>query len=1516
MNVYAGKQTPIGMPEAQGLYDPANEHDACGVGFLVNIKGKKSHDLVLRGVDILCNLTHRGAVGADPLDGDGAGLMIQTPDAYYRAVVDMDLPATGDYATGLVFLPKDDAARADCENALNSAVEELGMRVIGWRDVPTDNNNIGRDAKAVEPITRQIFVARQDTERRIFDLKLFVARKRAENNVREGGLNKGEYFYVNSLHSKTVLYKGMLLSDQLPTYFPELSDERVVSSIAFVHQRYSTNTFPTWDLAQPFRFVAHNGEINTLRGNINRMRAREAILAHEDLGDLIDDLKPVIIEGASDTACFDNAFEFLTLTGRPLHHVMAMMAPEAFATKTHIPKEHSNFFRYHATMMEPWDGPANLVACNGSQIVAALDRNGLRPARWWRTDDDELVYASEAGVLNIDPAKIVRKGRVGPGRQLLIDLDKGEVYEDPEIKNMLASDVDYTKWVNDNLITLEALDSPAAEHSNSKSELRQQQMTHGYTIEEMRMLMAPMCINGQEAVGSMGNDAAPAVLSNHSRTMYWYFKHQFAQVTNPPIDPLREELVMSLTQFVGRAKNILQPKPSSCRLLELEHPILSNDELQQLKHAGLDDFKAATVSTLYDYSGKEAAFAERVEAICTEAEAAVTAGHSIVVLSDRGISAEQAPLPILLATSAVHQHLVRNGIRNQCSLILETGDPREVHHFACLLGFGATAINPYLAYETIQDMASDNMLPILDGNENTEEEGDAVNTYQKNFVKAIKKGLLKIFSKMGISTLQSYCGAQILEIIGLDEDLVNKYFTGSNSRIGGAGINEIAQESLIRHGKAFGDQPDKNRDLDRGGEIHWRRDGEKHLMNPETIAVLQHACFAGNYDTFKKYTAKINDQTKELCTLRGLFKFKGQKSIPIEEVEPVEEITKRFCTGAMSLGSISPEAHETLAIAMNQIGGKSNTGEGGEDPARFVDNRRSKIKQVASGRFGVTPHYLVNADELQIKIAQGAKPGEGGQLPGHKVTEYIGWLRGSVPGVTLISPPPHHDIYSIEDLAQLIYDLKNCNPEADVAVKLVSLSGVGTVAAGVSKGHAETVIIAGADGGTGASPMSSIKHAGVPWEIGLAETQQTLVLNDLRGRIRVQTDGQLRTGRDVLIATMLGAEEYGFATVALMTMGCIMMRKCHLDTCPVGIATQKEILRGKFHGKPEYVVNFMTFLAQETRELMAELGIRKLEDVIGRTDFLEVDDAVRHWKSKGLDYSKLLVRPDVPESYAIRNITGQDHGLEEILDRELIKQAQPALNDKKPVTIDLPIHNYNRTTCTMLSGEVAKRYGAEGLDDGTITINFKGIAGQSFGTFLAKGIHLNLEGEGNDYVGKGMSGGRIAIRPDSSAPFQWEKNAIVGNTLLYGATGGEAYFAGRAGERFCVRNSGVTAVIDGVGDHGCEYMTGGLAIILGRTGRNFAAGMSGGFAFVYDEDLNFTRRCNQSMVALEKLDDEQDIATLRHYVEKHAEVTGSTRAKEILENWDASLERFVKVFPHEYRRALNERNQALTASIA
>ncbi len=1510
----------VNMPPAQGLYDPANEHDNCGVGFVANIKGKKSHSIVSRGIEILCNLTHRGAVGADPLDGDGAGLMIQMPDAYYREVCEFDLPPVGEYGAGIVFLPRDEKNREACIAAFNREIERAGCKLLGWRKIATDSNGIGRNALAAEPFVKQVFIARGDVEVAQFELMLYLGRKRAENVIRNAELAGEELFYVCSLSSRTILYKGMLLSEQLNTFFPELDDERLVSAIAFVHQRYSTNTFPTWDLAQPFRYVAHNGEINTLRGNINRMKARTALFAHMDLAENIADLDPVIIEGSSDTACFDNALELLVVTGRSLAHSLAMMVPEAWASKATLDPKIKGFFEYHATMMEPWDGPANIVACDGRQVVAILDRNGLRPARYWITSDDEIIYASEAGVLDVPPEKIVRKERLAPGKMIMIDVEAGTYKEDDEIKSALAAEHPYSSWVNDYLIRLEDLPAPATKKVPSLGELRHIQGSFGYTLEEMRMVMAPMALNGQEPVGSMGTDTPVAVLSRRSKLIYWYFKQLFAQITNPPIDPLREEIVMSLTQYIGPARNILMPGPEHCQMLEVDHPIITNDVLEQLRHSDLQNFRGTTLSTLFDANGEAGALEKRLEELFIEAEAAVDSGRTILVLSDRGVCAEKAPIPALLALAAIHHHLIRCGKRSQCSLVVETGEAREVHHFALLVGFGAAAINPYLAFETLQDMVSQGMLPAQDGNDRGESETDIVNHYIHNFIKAVGKGLLKVFSKMGISTLQSYCGAQIFEIVGLNPEFTAKYFPGTASRIGGVGMEEITTESLMRHNVAFAELIDSNRDLDRGSEYHWRRDGEEHLMNPEVIAMLQNAVRSGNREEFKKFSKIVDDQSEKNYTLRGLFKInKLNEPIPLDEVEPVSAIVKRFCTGAMSMGSISAEAHETLAIAMNRIGGKSNTGEGGEDPDRFTpdangDLRRSSIKQIASGRFGVTPHYLVNADELQIKIAQGAKPGEGGQLPGHKVSDYIGKLRFSVPGVTLISPPPHHDIYSIEDMAQLIFDLKNCNPAADITVKLVSEVGVGTVAAGVSKGHAERVIISGYDGGTGASPISSIKHAGMPWEIGLAETQQTLVLNDLRGRIIVQTDGQLRTARDVIIATMLGAEEYAFATVALVTVGCIMMRKCHLNTCPVGVATQDAALRGKFAGKPEHVVNYFTFLAEEIRVLMAELGVRSLEELVGQTQYLAMDDAIKHWKSKGLDYSKMLVKPAVGPEVAIRRIQGQDHGLDKQLDHKLINLAAPALERKEKVTIELPIKNSNRTFGTMLSGMVAKLHGREGLPEGTIDVRLTGIAGQSFGAFLAPGVNLYLEGEANDYVGKGMAGGRISIRPDATATFAWHENSIVGNTVLYGATGGEAFFAGKAGERFCVRNSGVTAVVEGTGDHGCEYMTGGRVIVLGRTGRNFAAGMSGGFAYVLDEDSRFRRRCNPAMVDLEQMSaTDEDAEWLKQIIAKHYEETASPRAAEILADWENQLTRFVRVFPHEYRRVLTEMAAAAEA---
>jgi glutamate synthase (NADPH/NADH) large chain/glutamate synthase (ferredoxin) len=1503
---------PNGLPVAQGLYDPSRESDGCGVGFLANIKGRKSHDIIHRGLQILVNLTHRGAVGADPLDGDGAGILIQVPDALYRAVVKFDLPMAGEYGTGIVFLPRDAAAAKACEAALERAAAHYGLSVLGWRDVPCDNKMLGRAAKANEPTVRQIFIGHGKADPHRFELFLFLARKRAENDVRNNKLAGNELFYINSLSSKSIVYKGMFIPEAVEAYYADLSDERAVSALALVHSRYSTNTFPTWDLAHPFRLTAHNGEINTLRGNVNRMRAREALLALRDTGLSLEDLKPVIIEGGSDTAAFDNALELLVRCGRSLPHALAMMVPEAWATKAGLPRDRKGFFEYHATMMEPWDGPANMVTCDGTQICAALDRNGLRPARFLLTTDDEILYASEMGVLDYPAEKIKRKARLAPGKMILIDTARGVFLEDEAIKEDLAKAHPYADWIEKYKIRLEDLPAPVQPAIGSHEAVRQQQQAFGYTLEDLKVVMAPMCIDGQEAVGSMGDDTPVAILSDRAKPFYNYFKQLFAQVTNPPIDPIREEVVMSLTQYIGPARNILEPTPEHCRMLEIDQPVLSNDQLEQLRQADVPGFRGTTLSILFDIKNGPAGLEQRLEQLFAEAERAVNDGYTVLVLSDRGMNADRCAIPALLAVSAVHHHLIRAGKRTQCSLVVESGEPREVHHFALLVGYGATAINPYLAFDSIRDLVEAGVLPKLDGNAHADEEHDEVYIYTKNFVKAVGKGLYKVFSKMGISTLQSYCNAQIFEAVGLNSAFIKKYMTGTASRIEGAGAAEIASESLKRHWQAFAPLIDSNRDLDRGGYYHWRRDGEFHLMGPEVIALLQHAVRSADRATFKRYTQVIDDQSKALCTLRGLFKFKPTTAIPLSEVEPVEAIFKRFCTGAMSLGSISTEAHETLAIAMNRIGGRSNTGEGGEDPRRFTrdangDLRRSAIKQVASGRFGVTPHYLVNADEIQIKMAQGAKPGEGGQLPGHKVSDYIGGLRYSVPGVTLISPPPHHDIYSIEDLAQLIFDLKNANPAANINVKLVSEVGVGTVAAGVAKAHAEIVTVSGGEGGTGASPISSIKYAGLPWELGVAETHQTLVLNDLRSRIRVQTDGMLRTGRDVVIAAMLGAEEYGFATVALVTVGCIMMRKCHLNTCPVGVATQDETLRKKFTGKPDDVVNFFTFLAEDVREHMAALGVRTIDELIGRTELLETNEAIKHWKAKGLDYSRLLAKPQVGAEIKTRCCISQDHGVDKVLDRKLIELAKPALEKKEKVVIDLPLKNSNRTAVTMLSGEIAKRHGLEGLPDGTITINFTGYCGQSFGAFLAPGINLTLTGDANDYVGKGMAGGRIVVKPHTASTYDWSENSIVGNTVLYGATKGEVYFAGAAGERFGVRNSGATAVVEGVGDHGCEYMTGGTIVVLGKTGRNFAAGMSGGLAFVLDEDKKFKARCNLGMVDLEQITLPEDFTALKAVITKHAELTGSPRAKKILAGWETEKKKFVKVFPHEFRRVLTER---------
>ncbi len=1502
-----------GLPAAQGLYDPANEHDACGVGFIANIKGKKSHETVARGVLILKNLNHRGATGADPLDGDGAGILLQIPDSFFRAVSGLDLPMSGDYAAGNVFLPRDQRNRELCMGALESACADHDLKLLGWRDVPVDSSVLGKAAKSNEPLIKQVFVGRGKVQSKRFEQVLYLARKRAEKRISDNNWSPLRYFYICSLSSKSIVYKGMFINDVLDRYYPDLADMRMVSSLALVHSRYSTNTFPTWALAHPFRLVAHNGEINTLRGNLNRMRAREALLAHPEIGEHIEDLKPVIVEGGSDTACFDNALEFLLRTGRPLTHAIAMMIPEAWSTKAHLSRELKGFYEFHATMMEPWDGPANMVACDGERIVAALDRNGLRPARYLLTTDDEILYASETGTLDFLAEKISHKARLAPGKMILIDTVKGKFLQDDGIKKELAKAHDYAGWIEGHKITLDLLPAPVQPPILRHEKIRQQQQAFGYTMEDLKLIIAPMCVDGQEPIGSMGDDSPVAVLSSRSKPLYNYFKQLFAQVTNPPIDPIREEVVMSLTQYVGAARNILQPGPEHARMLEIERPILTNEQLEQLRQADVTGFKGTTLECLWHAAEGAAGLEIRLEELFVEAERAINEGNTILVLSDRGVNEGHAPIPALLAVAAIHHHLIRAGKRSSCSLIVESGEPREIHHFAMLVGYGATAINPYLAFDSIHDLYELDVLPKLDGNAHADDGHDAVYHYTKYFIKAIDKGLLKIFSKMGISTLQSYCSAQIFEAIGLSTPFIEKYFTSTPSRIEGAGLLEVARETLEKHTVAFAPLIDKNRDLDRGGFYHWRRDGDLHLMNPEVIALLQHSVRSGDKATFRRYTRAIDDSSKNLCTLRGMFKFAKTTPIPLDQVEPVAAIFKRFCTGAMSLGSISLEAHETMAIAMNRLGGRSNTGEGGEDHRRFLpdangDSRRSAIKQVASGRFGVTPHYLVNADELQIKIAQGAKPGEGGQLPGAKVSEYIGWLRYSLPGVTLISPPPHHDIYSIEDLAQLIFDLKNANPEANISVKLVSEVGVGTVAAGVAKAHADLVTISGGEGGTGASPISSLKYAGIPWELGLAETHQTLVMNDLRSRIRVQTDGLLRTGRDVVVAAMLGAEEFGFATVALVTMGCIMMRKCHLNTCPVGIATQDETLRKKFDGKPEHIIAFFQFLAEETREHMAALGVKSLDDLVGRTDLLEMDEAVKHWKSKGLDYSNLLMKPKTGEGVQTRCCISQDHRIDKVLDRKLIELAKPALERKEKVVIDLPIRNSDRTCGAMLSGRIAKMHGREGLPDGTITINLKGTCGQSFGCFLSPGVHLNLVGDANDYVGKGMAGGRIVIRPEPKAGYRWDENAIVGNTVLYGATGGEVYFAGMAGERFGVRNSGAKAVIEGVGDHGAEYMTGGILVCLGKTGRNFAAGMSGGLAFILDEDRKFATRCNVGMVDLEQVTKDTDgVDELKRLIKTHLELTGSSKAKEVIEQWPAVLKRFVKVFPREYRRVLAER---------
>jgi len=1499
----------FGLPDAQGLYHPENERDACGIGFVANIKGQKSHDIIVKGIQVLLNLTHRGACGCDPETGDGAGVLIQIPHKYFARVcstLGFTLPAPGEYGVGMTFLPVEPPARRTAEGLIERLIAEEGLTLLGWRDTPIDGSAIGRVARASQPYIQQIFVGRGRgmTEDQL-ERKLYIVRKRAEAEVFSGDMPGKSFFYIPSLSARTIVYKGLLLAPQIGRFYPELSDPDVLSALCLVHQRFSTNTFPTWQLAHPYRYIAHNGEINTLRGNVNWMHARQSVLRSPLFGDDLKKLFPVIQPNGSDSASFDNALELLVMAGRDITHAMAMLIPEAWAKDEGMDPQKRAFYEYHASLMEPWDGPAAITFTDGRSIGATLDRNGLRPARYMVTHDDLIVMSSETGVLPVKPEDVKIKGRLQPGKMLLVNTAEGRIISDEELKSRLYGRNPYQLWLKENQITLESLAEPPREHAADHETLLERQRAFGYTDEDLRMILAPMAEKGEEPVGSMGADTPLACLSDKPQPLFHYFKQLFAQVTNPPIDPIREELVMSLTSYIGTERNILAETPQHCHTLKLAHPILTNRDLEKLRRVSQGDFLATTLPMLFAIEEGGRGLERALDQLCRRASLAIKSGYSLLILSDRGLDADYAPIPSLLALTAVHNHLVREETRTQVALIIESGEPREVMHFALLIGYGASAVNPYLALETLQV-----------GQQGWPTRVDP-DTAVANFIKAINKGLLKTFSKMGISTLQSYRGAQVFEAIGLTRRLVDKYFTGTVSRIEGVGLDVIAEEAVRKHRFAFRARGESETELAVGGNYHYRARGEYHLVNPQTIAKLQHAVRQENPATFQEYTDLIDRQNRQLVTLRGLLDIKTSSTpIPLEEVEPAAAIVKRFATGAMSFGSISKEAHETLAIAMNRIGGKSNTGEGGEDEERYRDDRRSAIKQVASGRFGVTAEYLVNADELQIKMAQGAKPGEGGQLPGHKVDETIARVRHSIPGVGLISPPPHHDIYSIEDLAQLIYDLKNVNPRARISVKLVAEVGVGTVAAGVAKAHADVVLISGDTGGTGASPLSSIRHGGIPWELGLAETHQVLVLNDLRGRIRVQTDGKLQTGRDVAIAALLGAEEFGFATTPLITMGCIMMRKCHLNTCPVGIATQDPVLRAKFQGKPEHVVNFFFFLAEQVRGYMAQMGFRTFDEMIGRVDMLEPREAVDHWKAKGLDLSAILFRPQVSSRIARRCVQAQDHGLDQALDYKLIDHASEALENGTPIQIKLPIRNVHRTVGAMLSGEIARRYGSAGLPDDTIRFEFNGSAGQSFGAFLANGVTLELEGDANDYVGKGLSGGRLIVYPPRNSTFLPEENILIGNVALYGATSGEAFFNGCAGERFAVRNSGATAVVEGLGDHGCEYMTNGLVVVLGACGRNFAAGMSGGIAFVLDAGGSFRSRLSAgAAVDLEKVSG-GDGALLRSLVERHVETTGSPHGKRLLENWDEIVGRFVKVFPREYKRVLQAREAAREAEAA
>jgi glutamate synthase (ferredoxin) len=1504
-----------GAPRQQGLYDPRFEHDACGIGFVADIKGRKSHETLRQALTILINLDHRGARGSEANSGDGAGVLLQTPDAFFRANTGFDLPQVGSYGVGMLFLPQDPTDRTACETGFERIVREEGQEIIGWRTVPTHGDTLGETAKSSQPYVRQVFIARGPGVRDIqtFERKLYVIRRRAEHDLRHAEWAPGaDAFYVCSLSARTLVYKGMLTPQQMDEFYPDLLDPTMETAIALVHSRFSTNTFPSWERAHPYRYTLHNGEINTLRGNINWMRAREGQMASHLFGNDLKKVLPVIDPNGSDSAMFDNWLELLVLAGRSLPHAVMMMIPEPWANHDTMNDELKAFYEFHSSLIEPWDGPAAMAFTDGVRVCSVLDRNGLRPARYWVTDDDKVILASEVGVLDIPPENIRKKGRIQPGRMLYIDTEQGRIIPDKEIEHELASEYPYRQWLDDNLVPLNSLPSPPHVSIPDHSTVLKRLKAFGYTYEDLRLVLQPMASQGVEPIGSMGDDTPLAVLSDKPQLLYNYFKQIFAQVTNPPIDAIREEIVTATETVIGPERNLLHPEPASCHQIQLKYPILSNIELEKIRHNRLPGLKPVTLPIVYPVAEGSAGLELAMERLYREARRAISEGCKIIILSDRMIDADHAPIPALLAVAGLHHHLVREELRTKVGLVLESGSPREVHHVALLVGYGVGAINPYLAYEAIHDMIREGWLPGL-----TEAEAE------RRYAKALAKGVVKTMSKMGISTIQSYRGAQVFEAVGIQQDVIDRYFTGTPSRIGGIGLKEIAREVQLRHQAAYTEPNPESAVLDTGGHYQWRSDGEYHRFNPDTIRTLQRACREGDYGLFKEYSAAVNAESLHRATIRGLLDLKPAKNpVPLDEVEPVESIVKRFKTGAMSYGSISKEAHEALAIAMNRLGGKSNTGEGGEDPERYVpgpdgESRCSAIKQVASARFGVTSEYLVSAKEIQIKMAQGAKPGEGGQLPGHKVYPWIARVRHSTPGVGLISPPPHHDIYSIEDLAELIHDLKNANEQARISVKLVSVVGVGTIAAGVAKAHADVVLISGYDGGTGASPRSSIRHAGLPWELGLAETHQTLLLNDLRSRIVVETDGKLMTGRDVAVAALLGAEEFGFATAPLIVLGCVMMRVCHQDTCPVGVATQNPELRKCFQGDPAHVENFMRFIAQELREWMALLGFRTVDEMVGRTDRLGVQKAVDHWKARGLDLTPILHMPDVAPDVSRCCAIPQQHGIERSMDREVLMFiAEPALERGSKVSATLPIRNTNRATGTILGSEITRRYGAKGLPDDTIRLHFQGSAGQSFGAFIPKGLTLTLEGDGNDYVGKGLSGGKIIVYPSRNATFVAEENVIIGNVALYGATSGEAYIRGVAGERFCVRNSGATAVVEGIGDHGCEYMTGGRVVVLGRIGRNFAAGMSGGVAYVIDERGDFSRRYNHDMVTLCRLEDPDEVEEVRRIIERHVEYTGSQRGAEILADWENCLPRFVKVMPNDYKRMLEAIERAHAAGLS